>query len=86
MWWYTPLIPALGRQRHSEFEASLVYKVSARTARVIQRNLSQKKPNQNQNKTKQNKNKNKQKKRKSLTLFLILCMCVYVDTHVGLYT
>jgi hypothetical protein len=35
-----PLIPALGRQRHaiSEFEASLLYKVSSRTARAIQRN------------------------------------------------
>jgi hypothetical protein len=35
-----PLIPALGRQRQgiSEFEASLVYKVSSRTARATQRN------------------------------------------------
>jgi hypothetical protein len=37
------LIPALERQRQagrqiSEFEASLVYKVSSRTARAIQRN------------------------------------------------
>jgi hypothetical protein len=34
-----PLIPALGRQRQadSEFEASLVYKVSSRTATAIQR-------------------------------------------------
>ena len=39
-WWRTPLIPALGRQRQvdSEFEASLVYKVSSRTAKAIQRN------------------------------------------------
>ena len=36
-WWHTPLILALGRQRQgiSEFEASLVYKVSSRTARAI---------------------------------------------------
>jgi hypothetical protein len=34
-WWRMPLIPALGI---SEFEASLVYKVSPRTARAIQRN------------------------------------------------
>ena len=36
-----PLIPALGRQRQvdiCEFEASLVYKVSPRTARALQRN------------------------------------------------
>jgi hypothetical protein len=47
-WWRTPLIPALGRQRQvdllsSEFEASLVYKVSSRTARAIQRNTVSKK-------------------------------------------
>ena len=28
-----PLIPELGRQRQAEFKASLVYKVSSRTAR-----------------------------------------------------
>ena len=35
-WWRTPLIPALGRQSRwiSEFEASLVYKMSSRTARA----------------------------------------------------
>jgi hypothetical protein len=40
VWWRTPLIPGLGRQRQvdSEFEASLVYKVSSRTARAIQKN------------------------------------------------
>jgi hypothetical protein len=39
-WWRTPLIPALGRQRQvdSEFEVSLVYRVSSGTARAIQRN------------------------------------------------
>jgi hypothetical protein len=41
-WWCTPLIPALRRQsrgrRISEFEASLVYRVSSRTARATQRN------------------------------------------------
>jgi hypothetical protein len=44
-----------GRGRQiSEFEASLVYKVSSRTARAIQRNPVSKNQNQNQNnKTKQ---------------------------------
>ena len=41
-----PLAPALGRQRQAdlrEFRASLVYRVSSRTARsVTQRTLSQK--------------------------------------------
>jgi hypothetical protein len=39
------LIPALWRQRQAdfEFEASLVYKVSSRIARAIQRNPVQKK-------------------------------------------
>ena len=40
-WWSTPLIPALGKQRQVdlyEFEASLVYRASCRTARAIQRN------------------------------------------------
>jgi hypothetical protein len=46
----------------SEFKASLVYKVSSRTARAIQRNPVSKQTNKqtNKNKTKQ---KNKQKKR-----------------------
>jgi hypothetical protein len=55
-----PLIPALGdRGRQiSEFEASLVYKGSSRTARAVQRNpVSKKQTNKkpNQNKPKQNK-------------------------------
>jgi hypothetical protein len=39
-WWHMPLIPALGKKRQvdSEFEASLVYKVSSRTTRAMQRN------------------------------------------------
>jgi hypothetical protein len=40
-WWRTPLIPqhSGGRGRQiSEFEASLVYRVSSSTARAIQRN------------------------------------------------
>jgi hypothetical protein len=45
----------------SEFEASLVYRVSSRTARARQRNPVSKKPNQT-NKTKTNKQTNKQKR------------------------
>ena len=48
-----PLIPALRRQR-LEFEASLVYRVSSRAARAIQRNPDSKNQKQTnkQNKTK----------------------------------
>jgi hypothetical protein len=54
-WWRMPLIPALGRQsrRISEFEASLIYKVSSRAARAIQRNPVSK----NQKKKQTNKKK-----------------------------
>jgi hypothetical protein len=57
-----PLIPALGSRGRwiSEFEDSLVYKVSSRIARAIQRNPVSKNKTK-QNKTKQNKTKNKNK-------------------------
>jgi hypothetical protein len=58
--WCMPLIPALGRQI-SELEASLVYKVSSRTARAIQRNPVSK------NKTKQNKTKTNKQTNKTTT-------------------
>jgi hypothetical protein len=52
-----------GRDRQiSEFEASLVYRVSSRTARVTQRN-----PDLKKNKTKQNKKTKKQKQKKAHT-------------------
>jgi hypothetical protein len=52
VWWHTPLIPDLGgRGRQiSEFEASLVYKVSSRTAKATQRNPVLKKNQKNKNK------------------------------------
>jgi hypothetical protein len=47
-WWYTPLILG-GRGRWiSEFKASLVYKVSSRTAWAIQRNPVSKNKKQKQ--------------------------------------
>ena len=49
-WWYTPLIPALGRQRHvdlCEFETNLVYRVSSMTVRAV----TQKNPILKNNKT-----------------------------------
>jgi hypothetical protein len=50
VWWRTPIIPALGRGRRiSEFEASLVYELSSRTARAIQRNPVRKNKNNNNN-------------------------------------
>jgi hypothetical protein len=51
-WWRMPLIQHLGgRDRQiSEFEASLVYKVSSRTARAIQRDpVSKQKAKTNNN-------------------------------------
>jgi hypothetical protein len=55
-----------GRDRQiSEFKASLVYKVSSRTARAIQRNPISKKTKQNKTKkTKNQKTKTKTKTKK----------------------
>lgn len=40
LWWYTPLIPALGRQADlCELKASLVYRESSRTDRATQRKI-----------------------------------------------
>jgi hypothetical protein len=52
-------------RRISEFEASLVYRVSSRTARAIQRNpVSEKKTKNKRKKEKRNKQTNKQKQKK----------------------
>ena len=55
-WWHTPLVPALRRQRQEnlcEFEASLAYKASSRTARTTQKNPVSKTNKQNKTKQKQ---------------------------------
>ena len=63
----------------SDFEASLVYRVSYRTARAIQRrNPVSKKPKLKQNKTKQKtKNKKQKQKRKERNLKLHLLPRIY---------
>jgi hypothetical protein len=56
-----------GRGRQiSEFEASLVYKVSSRTARATQRNPVSKKPLKKKKKKKKKKIKKYKKKKKKL--------------------
>jgi hypothetical protein len=55
-------------RRISEFEASLVYKVSSRTARATQRNPVSK------NKTKQNKTKQTKKKEQQRLIFSYLML------------
>jgi hypothetical protein len=51
-------------RRISEFEASLVYKVSSRTSRAIRETLSRKKTKQTKTKTKTIKKKKKKEKEK----------------------
>lgn len=63
-----PLILAPGRQRQMEFEVSLVYRTSSRTATTIQRNHVSK------NKTKKNQTATKY----SWTLFSFSCICLEV--------
>jgi hypothetical protein len=62
-----------GRGRQiSEFEASLVYKVSSRTARAIQRNPVSK-----------NKNKNKTNKQTKLKLFERTALQIILSSQQG---
>jgi hypothetical protein len=71
-----------GRQI-SEFEASLVYKVSSRTARVIQRNpVSKNKTNKTKNKqTNKKKQKRKKKERKENKVWKIQHFFPFQATH-----
>lgn len=71
-WWSTPLTPAFGRQRQAdlrEFGASLVFRVSSRTARAIQ---GLRKTNKNLQKRREGRKKEKKRKAK---------LAVVVHTH-----
>jgi hypothetical protein len=59
-------LPALGRQKQAdlcEFEASLIYRVSSRTARAIHRNPVSKKQKQKNNKKPKQTNKKRSTRR-----------------------
>jgi hypothetical protein len=62
-WWCMPLIPALRRQRQPDFEASLVYKVSSRTATSILRNPVSKKEKTKKQKTEREKKRQTDRKK-----------------------
>jgi hypothetical protein len=64
-WCPTPLIQRSGGRgrRVSEFQASLVYSVSSRTARATQRNPVSKKKQKKQKKNQKNKQTNKKTKK-----------------------
>jgi hypothetical protein len=55
-------------RRISEFEASLVYRVSSRTARTTQRSPVSKQQQQQKKKTKKQKKKKKEEEKKKETL------------------
>jgi hypothetical protein len=68
----------------SEFSGSLVYRVSSRTARAIQRNPVSKKQNKTkQNKTKQNKKRKKEiiDKRRSCAVSAGPCLKIAIALH-----
>jgi hypothetical protein len=65
-------------RRISEFEASLVYKVSTRIVRAIQRNpVSKTKQNKTKQQQKQNNNKNNSNKK----TYSRGCICVHLHVH-----
>jgi hypothetical protein len=85
--WRTPLFTAPKRQRQAdcEFEASLDYRVSFRTARATQRNpvlkkKERKKERKKEKKRKEKKRKEKKRKEKEL-LFAPLCSSLDVTSQ-----
>jgi hypothetical protein len=73
---FDPSMGGRGRQI-SEFEASLVYKVSSRTARAIQRNPVSKTKTKTKTKTKRNKTKNKHG-----SIYILLHANIQLDKHI----
>jgi hypothetical protein len=69
-WW------RLGGRQISEFKASLVYKVSSRTAKAIQRNPVSKKKQNKKKKKKKKKPKKKQKKKEKRSFNFSLSISV----------
>jgi hypothetical protein len=75
-----------GRDRWiSEFEASLVYRVSSRTARATQRNPVSKNKTKQKPKTNKQKQTNKNKQTKTNNTDLFLRVSVYGSVHVCEY-
>jgi hypothetical protein len=72
--------PSTGR-RISEFKASLVYKVSSRTARTIQRNPVSENQKKKKNKKQKTKNKTKQNKKKVEKVDLMMWALKFVAQH-----
>jgi hypothetical protein len=74
-------------RRISEFKASLVYKVSSRTAKSTQRNPASKKEKQQQQQQKQNKKKQTNKKKEcskvSPFLYTVSGTSVFDHTYWG---
>jgi hypothetical protein len=65
-WWYTPLFLACGRQRQGdlcEFEASLVHRVSSRTARAMQRNSASRKEKKRKEEKRREEKRREEKRR-----------------------
>jgi hypothetical protein len=60
-WCYTPLIPQQSHADLCEFQASLVYRMSSRTARATQRNPVWKTKQTNKQKIKKKKRKKEKK-------------------------
>jgi hypothetical protein len=68
-------------RRISEFEASLVYKVSSRTARSIQRNPVSKKKKKEKKRKEKNKTKQNMEKPNCIKSIRRSIVCISNDVH-----